>query len=175
MIFNKPRRESNLRDHHHLDVENGSQNRGAPRKMKLLRIKDVMFKFWRLDTIWPVLFWTIIYQVKLQMKHFLTKWKSDIYEDFVSEWNGKILNATTCSHCTSHEIYRPFCLDFVFMNSNSKIIYLTKITSMYQQDIINIQKMTLIVGRLLLWYNIYRFRESHPVSTNRQCHNCHSV
>ena len=60
-------------------------------------------------------------------------------------------------------------------NSNSKIIYLTKSTPMYQQDIINIQKMTLIVGRLLLWYNMYRFRESHPVNTNRQCHNCHIV
>ena len=52
---------------------------------------------------------------------------------------------------------------------------LEKSTSMYQQDSINIQKMTLIVRRLLLWYNMYRFRESHPVSTNRQCHNCHSV
>ena len=60
-------------------------------------------------------------------------------------------------------------------NSNSKMIYLTKSTSIYQQDIINIQKMTLIVGRLLLWYNMYRFRESHPVNTNRQCHNCHIV
>ena len=60
-------------------------------------------------------------------------------------------------------------------NSNSKRIYLTKSTPMYPQDIINIQKMTLIVGRLLLWYKMYRFRESHPVNTNRQCHNCHSV
>ena len=63
----------------------------------------------------------------------------------------------------------------VKLNSNSKRIYLTKSTSMSQQDIINIQKMTLIVGRLLLWYKMYRFRESHPVNTNRQCHNCHSV
>ena len=34
---------------------------------------------------------------------------------------------------------------------------------MYQQDNINIQKRALIVKRLLFWYNMYRFRESHPV------------
>ena len=66
---------------------------------------------------------------------------------------------------------------FIFADSNSKskIINLTKSKSMYQQDIINIQKRAFIVRRLLLWYNMYRFRESQPVNKNRQCINCHNV
>ena len=36
-----------------------------------------------------------------------------------------------------------------------------------QEDITNIEKMALIVGRRILWYNMYRFRESHPINTNK--------